>query len=103
MPCSTLTYKITTSLHILSLLISFIGILFQINALNNDNPYSLALPVSLAVAMFLRLPNQFCTSLTDKHAIYSTVGTSLALLGYIYIAYKTTKVHDNDVKLAKTK
>ena len=99
MPCSTLTYKFTTSLHILSIITSFIGIIMQINALNHDNPYSLALPVSLGIAMLLRLPNQLCTSFTDKHAIFSVIGTFLALLGYLYIAYKTSKTNEYDLKM----
>lgn len=87
MPCSKLTFKITATLHILSLITALIGMFMQVQSIKNNEPYSLWLPSSLAVVMLLRLPSQICVSSTQAYGWLSVVGSLFATAGYIYIAY----------------
>ena len=91
MLCSSHIYKLTGTLHVLALIISFVGMLMQIDAVNSGNPYSLWLPLSLALMLLLRIPNQVCVALQHSHGWYSVVGTCLAIFGYVYLTIITKK------------
>lgn len=79
----------TGALHTLALVISFVGILLQIHSVKTDQPFSIWLPLALSIALLLRLPNQICVSLDNKHGWFSTIGSLLAITGYVYLVITT--------------
>lgn len=89
MVCSSLVYQITGTLHALALVVSFVGMIMQIHSVQSNQPFSIWLPLSLAIMMVLRIPNQICTSLKDSHGWMSVVGTLLAILGYSVLVIQT--------------
>lgn len=88
MPCKNMTFKITGALHFISLFISLVGVSLQIRSVQKDEPFSLWLPLSLAIVMILRVPNQICLAFTHRNAWLSVIGTSMAFIGYIYLTYE---------------
>jgi hypothetical protein len=96
MVCSKLTQKTTGIVHVIALVITFAGMAFQIYSVNSGNPYALWLPISLAIMMLLRIPNQICVALHESHGWYSVVGSSLGLIGYIALTIVTFQKSKTD-------
>ncbi len=96
MVCSKLTQKTTGIVHVIALVITFAGMAFQIYSVNSGNPYALWLPISLAIMMLLRIPNQICVALHESHGWYSVVGSSLGLIGYIALTVVTFQKSKKD-------
>ena len=96
MVCSKLTQKTTGIVHIIALVVTFAGMIFQISSVNSGNPYALWLPISLAVMMLLRIPNQICVALRESHGWYSVIGSALGLVGYIALTVVTFQKSKTD-------
>ncbi len=89
MPCSKTTTKITGFVHLFALLITFAGMAFQFAAVANNQPYAIWLPVSLAIMMCLRIPNQICVALESSHGWFSVAGSIIGLIGYVALTIVT--------------
>ena len=89
MVCSKLTQNTTGIIHIVALVVTFAGMAFQIYSVSSGNPYALWLPISLALMMLLRIPNQICVALRESHGWYSVIGSALGLIGYIALTVVT--------------
>ncbi len=89
MPCSKTTTKITGFIHLFALIITFVGMGFQFYAVSNNQPYAVWLPVSLAIMMCLRIPNQICVALDSSHGWFSVAGSVIGLIGYIALTIVT--------------
>ena len=89
MPCSKITSKVTGFIHLFALIITFVGMGFQLAAVANDQPYAIWLPVSLSLMMLLRIPNQICVALESPDGWFSVIGSVIGLLGYIALTIVT--------------
>ena len=60
MKCSPSMMKYTGYLHILALIVAIYGTYHQVDAVQNNKPFSPALAIALTVMLLLRVPNQIC-------------------------------------------
>ena len=98
MKCNKLMMKITGYLHILAMAASIFGTYKQIESIQNNEPYSPWLALSLVFMLLLRVPSQICVSLTEPHGWLTVIGTLMGASGFGTIAYMTYKKqqHENN-------
>ena len=89
MKCTKSGFKITGVLHVLALLVTFIGMGFQFYSVANDQPYAIWLPLTLCIMMLMRIPNQICVALENSHGWFSVMGSIFGLSGYIALTVVT--------------
>ncbi len=90
MKCSKKSFKITGFIHVMALVITFVGMGFQFYSVMDNQPYAIWLPLTLSIMMCLRIPNQVCVALKEPHGWYSVTGSVLGLIGYISLTLVTT-------------
>ncbi len=102
MKCSKNITKFTGFIHVFALLITFVGMSFQFNAVSNNQPFAIWLPVSLALMMLLRIPNQVCVAMDSPHGWFSVIGSVIGLIGYVALTIvtnrKATEKDNSDIK-----
>lgn len=102
MKCSKTITKFTGFIHVFALFVTFAGMAFQFNALTNDQPYAIWLPVSLALMMLLRIPNQVCVAFDSPHGWFSVIGSIIGLIGYVALTVvtniKANEKNKSDIK-----
>jgi len=99
MKCSAAMMKYTGYLHIIALVIAIYGTMKQIDAVKNNEPYSIALSLSLTLMLLLRVPNQICVSFKEYHGWYSVIGTLVGAASFAYLSYET--YHQEQLKNSK--
>ena len=87
MKCSPSMMKYTGYLHILALIVAINGTYHQVDAVQNDKPFSPALAIALTVMLLLRVPNQICVATKEFHGWYSVFGTLMGAAGFAFLGY----------------
>ena len=93
MKCSESMMKYTGYLHILALAVAIYGTYHQVDAVQNNKPFSPALAVALTVMLLLRVPNQICVATREFHGWYSKkrtktiFGTIMGAAGFAFLGY----------------
>ena len=87
MKCSESMMKYTGYLHILALAVAIYGTYHQVDAVQNNKPFSPALAVALTVMLLLRVPNQICVATREFHGWYSVFGTIMGAAGFAFLGY----------------
>ena len=87
MKCSPSMMKYTGYLHILALIVAIYGTYHQVDAVQNDKPFSPALAIALTVMLLLRIPNQICAATKEFHGWYSVFGTLMGAAGFAFLGY----------------
>ena len=84
--CSSLTMKITGIFHILAIIAALIGTGYQFYHVKTQKALSYSLPLSLAIMMLLRIPNQVCVARKESHGWLSVTGSVIAMITYIALS-----------------
>ena len=80
--------KYTGYLHILALrIVAIYGTYHQVDAVQNNKPFSPALAIALTVMLLLRVPNQICVATKEFHGWYSVFGTLMGAAGFAFLGY----------------
>ena len=87
MRCPKVFMRITGSFHILSLLISLLGILIQIYSIGKKRPFSPALSIALTIVLIIKLPNQICIACKESYGWISVVGTTAGIILFSVLSY----------------
>ena len=87
MKCSESMMKYTGYLHILALAVAIYGTYHQVDAVQNNKPFSPALAIALTVMLLLRVPNQICVATREFHGWYSVFGTLMGAAGFAFLGY----------------
>ena len=87
MKCSPSMMKYTGYLHILALAVAIYGTYHQVDAVQNNKPFSPALAIALTVMLLLRVPNQICVATKEFHGWYSVFGTLMGAAGFAFLGY----------------
>ena len=83
---------ITNCLQILTIIIAIFGTIYQIHCIKNSYLTSPILPISLTIALILRLPNQICIALEHENGWLSVIGTIISILSFMYLSYITYNI-----------
>jgi len=84
--CSSKVMKITGIFHILAIMAALIGTGYQFYHVKTQKALSYSLPLSLAVMMLLRIPNQVCVARKESHGWLSVTGSVIAMITYIALS-----------------
>ena len=84
--CSSKVMKITGIFHILAIMAALIGTGYQFYFVKTHKALSYSLPLSLAVMMLLRIPNQVCVARKESHGWLSVTGSVIAMITYIALS-----------------
>ena len=101
MECDDLFFYVSGKLHILSLIIAVFGTYKQIDSIQNDEPHSIWLSLTLAIMLLLRIPNQVCVSFREFDGWYTVIGTLMGVIGFSYLTYITYSKNVSDKKKDK--
>lgn len=100
--CSPTMMKNTGHLHILALIVAIYGTSMQIDDVKQGKGTSAKLAIALTVMLVLRIPNQICVALQQKHGWYSVVGTVIGAGSFAYLAYMENNLDKEGKKEEKT-
>ena len=98
MKCNDTLFNITGKLHILSLIIAVFGTYKQIESIQNNEPHSIWLSLTLTIMLLLRIPNQICVSFEKFDGWYTVIGTVMGVIGFSYLTYITFEKDKNNKK-----
>ena len=86
--------KFTGYLHALAIAVIATFSAIQIYKLHAGEYSQFWVPLGIAIAMGLRLPNVVCVSLTDSHGWFMVIGTMIALATNSYITNLSIEMGD---------
>jgi hypothetical protein len=81
--------NITNYIQILSIIISIIGVSYQIYCIKNNYLLSSVLSICLTFVLLLKLPNQICVAFEESNGWTTVYGTIISTLLFSYLSYIT--------------
>jgi cell division protein FtsW (lipid II flippase) len=89
--CSPLVKKIVRIIHFSTFLVFIIGAYLEVRSIQEDQKWSIYLPLVLLLMVAMTIPSQICVGLNDKDGWLSVGGSVISLCSYIVIIVLTIK------------
>ena len=87
--CNSKIKNIANNIHILTILISLFGVIYQIYCIKNKYLLSPILYICITLVILFRIPNQICVALEEKNGWTSVIGSIISCISFIYLSYLT--------------
>lgn len=101
MACDEIIMRYTGYFHILSLIIAMFGTYKQIDAIENNKPHTIWLPLALTFMLLIRIPNQVCLAMNQSYGWLTVFGTLMGVTGFAFLAFVTYKKSKENINKKK--